>query len=174
MPNDNDDIFIKNPNREAAKVVAPYEPEHVRLNRKPIPASPGGRLPPEQSVIINSADEVFASIDGAVLDLDGHNIEDYNNHTIDNNEFIVPLNILEVKKTNKVVEEKNETGIPQVGDYILMVFGKIILTGNFDDVEEKVKSIVYGEDTTFTKEVKTEDIVVLKRLAIKVGVFINE
>jgi hypothetical protein len=28
-----EDIFIKNPNRAATKTAAPYEPEHIRLNK---------------------------------------------------------------------------------------------------------------------------------------------
>ena|ERR1019366_1952196 len=178
-----DDIFIKNPNREAAKHPVPYEPEHIRLNKKAIPMC--DRMAPEQpanNIIFdkplqenNIDDEMFVSVDGKFISSYGAETEEYNNHIIDNNEFIAPLNILEVKKTLKQeIISKEENNIPSVGDYILMVFGKIILTGNFYDIEEKVKSIIYGEDNSFSdKEVKTDDIVVLKRLAIKVGVFID-
>jgi hypothetical protein len=173
-----EDIFIKNPNRAATKPAAPYEPEHIRLNKKVIPMG-GDRTLPEQLAkqSENIDTEMFASVDGEIFSPNGEVIEDnYSNHIIDNNEFIAPINILEIKKTLIQTEiPKEENNIPSVGDYILMVFGKIILTGNFYDIEEKVKAIIYGEDNSFSdKEVKTDDIVVLKRLAVKAGVFIDE
>ena len=42
-------------------------------------------------------------------------------------------------------------------------------------IEEKVKAILYGEDIDFElSEVPQEDIVVLKRVDIQVGVFIKD
>lgn len=154
-----DDIFIKNPNREASKPQISYEPEHIRLNKKPLPM-PAGRMAPEQPFVAFIDNKPISSEEGKDL------IE------LDDNGFIIPPNILEQKKILNIESKKD--GVPQVGDCILMIFGKIIFVGELNDVEEKVKSIIYGEDSDFSdKEVNADDIVVLKRLPIKIGVFIN-
>src|ERR1019366_3067207 len=85
-----DDIFIKNPNREAAKHPVPYEPEHIRLNKKAIPM--GDRMAPEQpanNIIFdkplqenNIDDEMFVSVDGKFISSYGAETEEYNNPPI--------------------------------------------------------------------------------------------
>ena len=56
-----------------------------------------------------------------------------------------------------------------------MVLGKLITIGSSEKIEARVKQIMYGEDKDFAGlEISMDDIVVLKRLAIKVGIFIDK
>ncbi len=63
---------------------------------------------------------------------------------------------------------------PQVGQFILMVFDKPILCGDHEDVVSTAKSILYGEHPQFLDtNICADDIVVLKRVAIRIGVFVD-
>lgn len=65
-------------------------------------------------------------------------------------------------------------GQPRVGEYILMVFGKIVDTGLIEQIEGVARSILYGENEQYLgTEVKADDIIVLKRIGINVGIFID-
>lgn len=72
--------------------------------------------------------------------------------------------------TPPITENHNS---PKIGEYILMVQDQVLLTGVLQKVEERVRMLVYGEDQEFSN-VKNEDIVVLKRVGLKIGVFVGE
>jgi hypothetical protein len=56
-----------------------------------------------------------------------------------------------------------------------MVFGKLIASGSMEQIETRVKAIIYSEDSTFAgMEVGVNDVIVLKRIGIKVGVFLGD
>ncbi len=56
-----------------------------------------------------------------------------------------------------------------------MVRGKLITTGNLDKVEKIVRGIIYGENKEFIGQgILVDDIVVLKRVDIKVGIFVEK
>lgn len=128
---------------------AKYEPEYVRLNKTP---------------------EIFDMVDDEVFD-DKGNIKldlDMSGHIIDNND-IVDFGF--VKQEPRPTQNNK---IPEMNEYILMIFGKVILSGSLEVIEARVKSAIYGETGEFGASVKVDDIVVLKRIPIKVGVFVGE
>lgn len=159
------DDVIKNPNRANQRVQTPYEPEYLRKGIVPLPA-PGSEI---------------SSLDGNTIDEDGFmsNIDD--GHIIDNNEYV---NFgFDSKPTSRQVKQEQSAKVgsvekaddsPNIGDYILMVHGKLVLSGPIDVIESQVKAIMYGDDKSFSGiEVSIDDLVVLKRVDIKVGIFVD-
>lgn len=160
------DNVIKNKNRTNNFV--PPKPAYIEMNVKPINQKVAN-LPPVQ----NSGFAEFI-VDGVKISDDenvDNDIIDDNISTnkvihqfIDNNEEYFP------SMKGDVVEENT----PKTPDeYILMVNGDIVFTGSFDKTQELVKDIIYGESQTY-KIASMDDIVVLKKLKIKVGVFLEE
>jgi hypothetical protein len=152
---------IKNPKREISHSPIKYEPEYKRLNIEPIP--------------MGEQNKEYNSFDADILDDNGEPIK-FDNHIIDNNEFI---NLVLPSSKQSLGANKqsaiSKPNIPNPGDYILMVLGKIVMSGSFSSIEERVKTIIYGEDKDFTNQsISIDDIVVLKRISIKVGIFLQE
>lgn len=148
---------IKNPGRITPPVRSKYEPEYVRLNREPVLQS-----------------EMYASVDDVAFDEEGEPIE-RNGHVVDNNDFVsFGTQASPPPSSRREEAAKADVSSPDIGEYILMVLGKLIASGTLDNIEMRVKAIIYGEDPAFKGlEVGLDDIVVLKRVALKIGVFID-
>jgi len=148
---------IKNPTRSAPPVRSRYEPEYVRLNKDPV----------------FQPSEMYASVDDVPFDEDGDVVDVRSGHIIDNNDF-VNFGSQPSPLPARREEPAKETSTPEIGEYILMVLGKLISLGSLEMIEKRVKGIIYGEDLSFKGlEVGLDDIVVLKRVALKIGVFID-
>lgn len=164
-----DDAVIKNPARAIPRPQIPYEPEYVRMNKEPI--IQGDIKSISQN---NIKDASFVSADDMGFDESGNEIKiGYDGHIIDNNDFV---DYAAPNKTTKPKKEVAQTisAAPAINSYILMVMGKMILSGSLKDIEDKVKAIMYGEDKDFDGlSISVDDIVVLKRMNIKVGIFIQ-
>ena len=169
------DDVVKNKYRAMPKTYKPYEPEYVRLNKDPIvkgtanaarvvPPLSDGKPEPEQTEL----PETYSSADGELYDEDGNEVElEDGNQIIDNNDF-VDFDLYDVQPTDHL-------RTPEVGEFILMVFDKPIMAGDLETVENKVKDIIYGDDKDYMEvSVSMDDIVVLKRVGIKLGVFIEK
>jgi hypothetical protein len=173
------DDIIRNPNRRVRQVIPPYEPEYVKRGVEPIkmPSDPEARSINIQTKSEDKQEEAFV-VDEYASDEKGH--------YIDNNDYVFPPeNVLATNKQPKTViinnpqikQDKSKTNslAPQIGEYILMYSGKIILSGPESIIENKIKNMIYGDDIDFSEEtVLAENIVVLKRIDIKIGVFLNE
>jgi hypothetical protein len=160
--------IIKNPSRLVPREQQPYIPEYVQRGLEP---------------------EIFGTIDHSgvdemVIDDEGEsNLGAVSGHMIDNNDYVDFgfESKLQNQSTHKEPTIKNlatklpTSKIPETNEYILMVFGKIVLSGAGPIIENKVKAIIYGEDKEFNDlNVNIDDIVILKRMPIKIGVFIGE
>lgn len=55
------------------------------------------------------------------------------------------------------------SGMPGIGEYLLMVHGEFVSSGNIDSIETEIDSILNDSGTT------EEDIIVLKRVSLHVG-----
>lgn len=160
----------KIPTRQPAQPPPKYVPEHVRLGVKPITMPVAASPTP--------ASEMYFS-DEIAYDNDGNEVNIPDGEVIDNNDFVNLGPYDRREETPSQVTDNNaeqtlqET--PKVGDYILMVNNRMVMSGTLSSIESKVKAIVYGEDEEFASvEISTDDIVVLKRLNIRVGIFIEE
>jgi len=70
---------------------------------------------------------------------------------------------------------ENVSYTPKVGEFILMVLGKVISHGNEQQILSEAKSILYKENPNFiNSNISIDDIVILKRIGLKVGIFFNE
>lgn len=104
----------------------------------------------------------FPSLDGEII---AENEE--NCHVLNNVEYIPHDSDL------KYPVSKNK--IPNIGDFVLMVHGKVILHGDHNQILSMAKAILYGEHPNFINtNIKVEDVILLKRIALKVGVFLDE
>jgi hypothetical protein len=182
---------VKNPNRDRPRPVELRKPEYERLGVNPTPFMPGNyggalNIPKARPSSIKESEVSGASFD--TVEEQGKIVPARKDaHIIDNNDFLsfgFPTG-----KISQLVEEGAEIDfdsdseleveskplLPAVGDYILMISGDIIMSGPLGKIEEKVKGILYGEDIDFElSEVPQEDIIVLKRVDIQVGVFIKD
>lgn len=148
---------IKNPQRKEYTEPFEYVPEYVRLGIDPVPQNFG-------------AQEEFPSLDGKPMTDEVYKGADINSplnsHILDNNEY-VNFGFQHKQKTKK----EN----PNIGEFVLMVKGKILGYGSNDYILTQARSILYGEHPSFHKEeVPIEDIIILKRVGLKVGVFLDE
>lgn len=66
------------------------------------------------------------------------------------------------------IENEESISLPEIGQYILMFQGKIVSCGAHDEILEKVQDFIYNNEPTIMQE-----LVVLKRVEIKVGVFLE-
>jgi hypothetical protein len=76
---------------------------------------------------------------------------------------------------NALKDEYLSTVVQQLDDedYIILVNGSPICSGSLDYIQEQTKSLVFGEHEIYHgNPVSVDDIVVLKRIKIKVGVFL--
>lgn len=175
------DDVIKNPLRATPKTQVPYEPEHARkglvVQEAPVNTMGSAVFSSSKKRDLNPpmAQEMFVGVDGDNLDEEGENIPFENGHVIDNNDY-VNLGYDSTPTAAAVEPEPLEDNVaaPQVGDYILMVLGKLVTSGPIEKIQSRVKNIMYGEDAAFSSlEISMDDIVVLKRVNIKVGIFID-
>lgn len=180
------DDIIKNPLRDIPKTQVPYEPEHVRqgISVQPAPTVLGSRpVVKPVSVDTTVADPAaLFGLDKDMLDDDGNVIPFDNGHVIDNNDFVnlgydsTPRHERAEAPPPAVAANApvENAAAPQIGEYILMVMGKLVTSGDIDWIQTKVKNIMYGDDPAFAAlEISMDDIVVLKRVNIKVGIFID-
>src|ERR1700733_4459557 len=183
----NDDV-IKNPNRGKAKPPIQAEPEYVRLEKTPIKME--RRLSPsilasKTSQQVN-ANKDFAGVDNQVFD-ENDEVKLDGDHIIDNNDWVFPpepqqqsdgdIKYPPMISEPRLVSASQSTspasilGQPKVGEYILMVLGKIVDTGSIDQVENVARAILYGENEQFTgRNITEDDLVILKRIGLKGGI----
>src|SRR5258708_1813953 len=148
---------IKNPTR-SLNVNLPFEKEYDRILKR------------EQQEYYSGDNSVFSI---------GFNKNPMQKQgaVIDNNEYInmpffaaAPSDNTHVKSEDNI--SKNDDS-PNIGEYILMVSGKIVLVGNLSSIEDKAKNIVYGDDNEY-QSATIDDMIILKRVSLKIGVFIEE
>lgn len=195
MPSDNNDGIIKNPRRAAQAVAPNYTPEYVRLGKNPVPAPNGWRgipiTPIDEEPIrspgvlpvslltnqksnpnVPSTLETYDTFDDQIITAE--NEADYQiSNDLDDDEVIEPVFEPQSFRPNSNDTQENGDDTPEIGQYILMVQGKVVMTGDLEFIETRIKHILYGEDKNYEK-LSTDDIVVLKRVGLKIGVFINE
>jgi hypothetical protein len=62
----------------------------------------------------------------------------------------------------------------QEDDYLLLVDGTAICSGPMDEVQEQARGLVFGEHPLCDGEpIPVDDIVVIKRVKLKVGLFLE-
>lgn len=85
-------------------------------------------------------------------------------------EEVIPVQ--EPEEEIDVVEERSGIHI-SVGQFAVVFRGDLVFTGDFDEVETFVTSLVMGE-TELTPIIDPDEVMVLKRVQIKSGIFLAE
>lgn len=128
---------------------------------KNVPYAEVSEMAPVHSVpnIGNNIEHAWVGVDGHIID-DAELNEDYA--------------VVSEDEIQTVSEEKNNKNSTNIGEYVLIFNGEIVSTGSLDMVEKDVKSLVFGEHELCNNfNITVEDLIVLKRVSIKVGVFIE-
>jgi len=120
----------------------------------------------------NNVENTWAGVDGDIFDEE----IDPNHPMIDNN-FDDPVNYADIPEELEAPPTERFEHQPSLEDsreYLLFVQDKMIATGNLQGIEAEVKALVFGEHALCgTTTFETDDIVVFKKMKIKVGVFIE-
>lgn len=181
-----DNSTIKNPNRQSEGLGIKYEPEHKRLNKTPIPYIPREAVMSFDAINIASNGEEVEYKDSQIIDNNDVVNLDYPSQfyrkkpdnikvisTLDPSLMTASEHSVDIKnKIEQPLKSRTEKA-PNIGQYILMVRGKVILTSNKDEVEKKVSGMLYGQDADLVG-ITENDIVILKRVPVKIGIFLDE
>lgn len=135
----------------------------------------------------SNIETTWTSLDDMVFDAEGNLVEPENQTMLDNNQddpanyADIPAQLPIPKSTTQpvILQEVQEEPIQmeQIGpeDGVLIVKGEILSVASLTSIEEEVRALVYGEHPLCeANKIDPEDIVVLKRVNIKVGVFLEK
>lgn len=134
----------------------------------------------------NNVENTWSGMDGLIID------EENNYATVDKNQSMIDNNFDDENNYLDIPQELEEAPLPLIevedtvtvfdaaqlnigyNEYVLAVKGEIISTGPMDQIQEEVRELVFNEHPLSGENViSTDDIIVLKRIKIKVGVFIE-
>lgn len=171
----NKDILYRNNNVPYAEV-AEMTPDIIR----------GAPLPN----IGNNIENTWASMDSIILNDEVEYIQDNLDHSFIDNNFDDEVNYINIPQK---IQESPKPQIDQMihseetmtvfdaeqlniayDEYILSIKGEIISTGSLEQIREEVKALVFNEHRLSEENIiLIDDIIVLKRIKVKVGVFIE-
>jgi len=174
-------------------MIAKGAPENPRLPRSPIRQpyaepvpSPIGRDKGLIPNVGNNMEHSWSGVDDEIIDnLEDMEIINPEHEMIDNNEFVSPAT-LGLSEEDVAVEP--ETGSfdfsafvsmvqseVEENECVLFVSGMWLSKGSPKDIEKQVQDLMFGEHEVFKGEpISIEDILVVKKVPIKVGVFFSE
>lgn len=151
------------------------EPEVVNFGNQisgPKPQQPVVQQKPQITIAQDestiSVPRTGSSLDQSFVDLNGELVDDAvldpAHCMIDNNNFVDPDL---VEDTTDMVVDRN--------DFYLFVKDQFIRSGSLELIENEVKELVFGDHVLCENNNITEnDIVVLKKVNIKIGVFLEQ
>lgn len=122
-------------------------------------AEVGDMLPKTESVpnIGNNIEHTWVGVDGDIVDDLGINEE-----------------VSNLDSEYAVVKDDEVEVVENIGEYVLIFNGEIISTGSLSLVQEDVRALIFGEHAlSKNNNISVDDLIVLKRVPIKVGVFIE-
>lgn len=156
--------------------------------------SPIGRGRGSLPNVGNNVEQTWASVDGEIVDdISG---ADPNEEMIDNNDFVssealgLPPRIMSENQEFEVMEESHAEDDLQGAakdeyislvlqqleeeEYLLLVSGECIASGPMEEIQEQARAMVFGEHSLCDgNPTPIDDIVVIKRVSVKVGLFLS-
>ncbi|HWZ21403.1 MAG TPA: hypothetical protein VNW06_02045 [Cytophagaceae bacterium] len=149
-------------------------PPAIRAN---VPYAEAVNLPLDKGQILpnvgNNVENTWASVDESVIDDLGINSNiDPNHPMIDNNDddlnnFSSIPDEIQAPPMPQMMVPEDEQEVTVQDEYMLIVGGEIS-TGTLSSIQDEVRSLVIDHD------VPMDDIVVFKKMKIKMGIFIGE
>ena len=82
--------------------------------------------------------------------------------------------VVQPKEDVHVEESSNDISSLKDNSYIILVGGKVISVGTFKNIQQEVSDLVLGKHKLISEYIDVKDIIVLKKVNIKVGVFLAE
>jgi len=155
-----------------------YVPNYVRENIKPVPfESRTGISKPHYSKNMPYIEAPLSAVRDCIPNV-GNNVEQswvgLDSHIIDDMNLDSGFNEVSESELIEFLEDdyvKSES----IGDYVLIYKGSIISSGTLDYVQNEVKQMIFGtHDLCDGVNIDTEDLIVLKKVQIKVGVFLGD
>jgi hypothetical protein len=176
-----------------AKPSMPEQDDNPRTRRPNIrqpyaetTASPIGRGRGPLPNVGNNIEQTWSSVDGELVD----DVFETNQPMIDNNDYVTE-EALGQQETNyeKVVSFLSEDQLQdavgqdymssildqlQEDEYLLFVDKEPVCSGTLAQVQDELRSLIFGEHPAFpNRSMSPDDIVVIKRVKLKVGVFLE-
>lgn len=195
--------IYKNKQRAVKEVYKPYVPQYKVLDVEPLEyksslvpintpvirpteaanrnRQPATRREPsieEQQAILPSVAQIqqtWSSVDGDIVD---DAFDNDGTPMIDNNDFYTDESL-----GNEPQVSRSQTSSDDLSDvvndldvdsYLLLVKGEPICSGPIEEIEDQTRALIFGEhDLCGGEPIPEEDLIVLKKLKIKVGVFLG-
>ncbi len=143
----------------------------------------------------NNIEQTWSSVDGEIVD----DLDVPMEEMIDNNDFVTEEALGEVSIVERDPHEKEMVSAPKTfltedelqnalkeeflneiikqlpeGDYLLLLDDNAVCSGPLEEVQEQARGLVFGEHPLcHGQAVPLEDIVVVKRVQLKVGLFLE-
>lgn len=119
----------------------------------------------------HNRDYTWSGVDHQLID----DLEiDNSTNIIDNNDYVSDQALgisSSIKEKNNIVDTLHSLSVQS---YILLVQDAVICQGNLEKVQDVAKKLVFGEHEICDGEpVSIDDIVVLKKISIKLGLFLE-
>jgi hypothetical protein len=132
----------------------------------------------------NNMEHSWAGVDAELIDDLPANI-DPSHPMIDNNIFVYPTDDPKNKEYMEVLENEllpetssNDnliSAIEQLADdyYLLILHGQPICAGSQQEVQEQAKLMAFGDHADYDDPVSIEEIIIVKRAKVKIGLFLE-
>lgn len=162
-----------------SSIVPPNTPvikpnEAANRNRQPAVRQEVVQAYPVVLPDIKNTAPTWSSLDGDIVDDVFENQE--NNQIIDNNDFYTDKAFGyqsdgDQLSSNDLLSVVNEL---DTDSYLLLVRGEPICSGPLQEIEEQTKTLIFGDhELSGGEPMPEEDLIVLKKVKIKVGVFLG-
>jgi hypothetical protein len=130
----------------------------------------------------NNVENTWAGIDSISIEEEDE-VQIQNQLMIDNNDFVkIPTNnsplLDRLNKVYQAPQKKQDASFDnvlaslQANDYILLIKGKIFAIGSLESIQNEITSLIF-EEKLAAMNASMDDLVVLKNVQIKVGVFLE-
>lgn len=154
--------------------------------------SPIGRGKGALPNVGNNMEQTWSGVDSDIID-DISDL-DINAPMVDNNEFVsatafglpegMDLEVPQAPPKSFLTKEELDSAIMSDSlveiikgldedEYLLMVHSDVVCSGDLSAVQEQTRLIIFGEHEAYSNAVSIDDIVVIKRTKIKMGVFLE-
>lgn len=128
----------------------------------------------------NNIENTWNTLDNEIIDDIGLEEIDPKSQMIDNNDYMYgqPKEQYTHSHTQTHAQAYENTSNFTVdlddNEYILAMNGSIIATGSLKEIENEITKLVFGEhELCAGKQISADDLIVLKKVNIKIGVFID-
>lgn len=156
--------------------------------------SPVGRGKGPVPNVGNNMEHTWSSVDGEIIDDISPQEVEADQSMIDNNDYVTDVALGLPKETEMMNRDNSSTSkfitedefksalnkeqinfqLLNENDYVLLIEDSLICNGSLDEVQEHARALVFGEhELCDGNPVPIDDIVVLKRVKIKIGLFLE-